>query len=317
MLNGCNPMLLTHSSEALYAGKARIDALKARVEAGEGGDLNLSPEENLELWKLKEAVDGGINAAGEIVPPPFRMSGYLPFNGPISVAMIACTSTSGLLFWAWVNQSQNAMVNYYNRGSGAAEVSIDAEWIKPHHVTQLFHQIDTDHSGKLTRNEIQELITGITGEAMGDSDLDSAMDRLDPNRDGKVTLEEFRVWFDVFKHEKETLAATLRERAEQAVMAQSYGTAVGLSLGVSFVLAFAIKKKFPVEKANQILKFVAFPASVAASSMNCYIVRKPEIPAGFPLMDGEGKAVLEGETSSAAAAKAPDRPSSSAPLLID
>ncbi|KAL7515162.1 hypothetical protein ACHAXN_012564 [Cyclotella atomus] len=43
------------------------------------------------------------------------MSGYLPFNGPICIAMISVSSTLPLLFWSWMNQSQNALVNYSNR----------------------------------------------------------------------------------------------------------------------------------------------------------------------------------------------------------
>ena len=50
------------------------------------------------------------------------MSGYVAFNGPICVAMVASTSTPALLFWSWVNQSQNALVNYYNRNA-ASEMS--------------------------------------------------------------------------------------------------------------------------------------------------------------------------------------------------
>ncbi|KAL7450645.1 hypothetical protein ACHAWC_002536 [Mediolabrus comicus] len=42
------------------------------------------------------------------------MSGYLPFNGPICIAMISVSSTIPLLFWSWMNQSQNALVNHFN-----------------------------------------------------------------------------------------------------------------------------------------------------------------------------------------------------------
>ena len=49
------------------------------------------------------------------------------------------------------------------------------------------------------------------------------------------------------------------------------------------------------------MKFVAFPSAIVASSLNCYIVRSPEIDSGIPLVDGEGKNVLEGETSAIAA----------------
>ena len=53
MCAACNPGLILYSSESLFRGKARIDALQARVEAGDT-DLGLSQEENLQLWKLKD-----------------------------------------------------------------------------------------------------------------------------------------------------------------------------------------------------------------------------------------------------------------------
>lgn len=37
--------------------------------------------------------------------------------------------------------------------------------------------------------------------------------------------------------------------------------------------------------AKQLLKFVAFPSSLLASCLNCFIVRYPEIGAGVPLLD--------------------------------
>ena len=47
------------------------------------------------------------------------MSGYVPFNGPICVAMVASKTTPAILFWSWVNQSQNALVNYFNRNASS------------------------------------------------------------------------------------------------------------------------------------------------------------------------------------------------------
>ena len=38
------------------------------------------------------------------------------------MAMVASGSTPALLFWNWVNQSQNALVNYYNRNAASALV---------------------------------------------------------------------------------------------------------------------------------------------------------------------------------------------------
>ena len=51
------------------------------------------------------------------------------------------------------------------------------------------------------------------------------------------------------------------------------------------------------------MKFVAFPSAVVASSLNCYIVRSPEIQTGIPLLNSSGEKVLPQETSSIAAEK--------------
>jgi len=127
--------------------------------------------------------------------------------------MVVSSSTPALLFWNWVNQSQNALVNYFNRNASS-------------------------------------------------------------------TLSN------------ETLA-------------KSYAAAVGSSLAVAFGLATFIKKRYDPATAARLLRFVAFPSSVMASSLNCYIVRSPEIDNGVPLLDKEkgGKFLLEGETSVVAAKK--------------
>jgi len=45
------------------------------------------------------------------------------------------------------------------------------------------------------------------------------------------------------------------------------------------------------------MKFVAFPSAVVASSLNCYVVRSPEIDTGIPLQDKHGNPVaLDSET---------------------
>ena len=68
------------------------------------------------------------------------MCRYVPYNGPICVAMIMSSTTPTMLFWNWVppharypcpapiltliaphqvNQSQNAAVNYFNRNASS------------------------------------------------------------------------------------------------------------------------------------------------------------------------------------------------------
>ena len=122
------------------------------------------------------------------------MSGYVPFNGPIGVAMIATSSTPGLLLWAWVNQSHNAMVNYFNRGSAGETHAIDVDW--EHDIPSMFRQIDVRGTGKLDRADIHALAKRITKVEDKEEELDAAMARLDLDGDGNITLPEFTSWFE-------------------------------------------------------------------------------------------------------------------------
>lgn len=134
---------------------------------------------------------------------------YVPYNGPICVAMVASQSTSALLFWSWVNQSQNALVNYFNR-----------------------------------------------------------------NASSPMTNE---------------------------MLFKSYAAAVSSALLVAFGLATAIQKRYDPVRAKALLRWVAFPSAVVASSLNCYIVRSPEIEFGIPLQSADGTNVMPGATSQEAA----------------
>lgn len=49
------------------------------------------------------------------------------------------------------------------------------------------------------------------------------------------------------------------------------------------------------------MRWVAFPSAVVASSLNCYIVRSPEITSGVPLVNANGEDVAPGKTSKIAA----------------
>eukprot|EP00980_Cylindrotheca_fusiformis_P011833 scaffold2816_cov121-Cylindrotheca_fusiformis.AAC.49 len=182
MILACDPYLLFYTAEQVFEAKALLE---------KSDDHKDDRSMDRTLWEAKRVVDAALHPdTGEFIPRPFRMSGYVPFNGPICVSMIASTSTIPLLFWSWANQSQNAL---------------------------------------------------------------------------------------------------------------SYSVAVGSALVVAFGLATFIQKKYPAEKAKSLMKFVAFPSAIIASSLNCYIVRSPEIETGITLTDKEGKDVLEGETSSEAA----------------
>lgn len=121
MLLACDPTLLFYSEEAarkygdMVADYQRLIANPAEV--GETADTI-----HRALWEAQRISSASLNE-GTAVPHPFRMSGYVPFNGPICVAMVASKTTPAILFWSWVNQSQNALVNYFNRNASSPMVS--------------------------------------------------------------------------------------------------------------------------------------------------------------------------------------------------
>jgi hypothetical protein len=187
MLLACDPRLLLYSRE-------QVERCKTMVDNYQGLKLqDDSPVTDRALWDAKRIVDAALSDTGTWIPRPFRMSGYLPFNGPICIAMLVMSSSTGaLLFWSWLNQSQNALINYFNR------------------------------------NASSELTT-------------------------KTLL-------------------------------QSYSVAVGAALAVAFGLCTFIQGHYSGEEAAELLKFVAFPSAVLASTLNCYIVRRPEMDSGVPLL---------------------------------
>jgi tricarboxylate carrier len=192
-LFGMSPLLLFKTEE-------QFRDMEKEVKAALASDRVFTEEENSRLWDAKELVDSAIHPdTGLIVPHPFRMSGYVPFNGPISVAMVASGSTPALLFWGWINQSQNALVNYFNRNASS-------------------------------------------------------------------------------------------QMSDETLML-SYAGAVAAAMTIGFGMATFIQRKFEPSKAKRLLTFVAFPSSVIASSLNCYIVRSPEIDTGIPLLMKDGTVV--------------------------
>jgi tricarboxylate carrier len=213
MLLACDPRLLFYTEAQVREAQSLLQNYK---------DQDSSMDRT--LWEAQRIVNAALHPdTGEVIPRPFRMSGYVPYNGPICVAMVASTSTPALLFWSWTNQSQNALVNFFNRNASSPM--------------------------------------------------------------SNVTL------------------------------AKSYAAAVGSALLVAFGLATFIQKKYPPAQAKALLRWVAFPSAVIASSLNCYIVRSPEIESGVPLQDSNGNIVLEGATSQIAARRGVESTTASRAIL--
>jgi hypothetical protein len=108
MLLACDPFLMRYSDEKARAYKAMVEDYENLLKNLPNGVTE--KEMSRKLWEAQRISSAVLHPdTGDSIPLPFRMSGYVPFNGPICVSMVASTSTSALLFWSWVNQSQNAL----------------------------------------------------------------------------------------------------------------------------------------------------------------------------------------------------------------
>ena len=238
MLLACDPRLLLYTEEEIQNYKVmaydRYEDLLLQSDNddddNDDSSTNTSSKQETSrlLWEARRKADSALHTeTKEWIPRPFRMSGYLPFNGPICIAMVASTSTIPLLIWSFFNQSQNALINHFNGPARSVE-------------------------------EMEEENTIVNEESHTTTKLD-------------------------------------------ATLMKSYVVAVVSALSVTFGLSSYIQSHYSGEEATQLIHFISFPSAVIASSLNCYIVRQPEIDVGVPLLNEHMENVLPGKTSSLAA----------------
>ncbi|KAK7194831.1 tricarboxylate carrier [Novymonas esmeraldas] len=113
-----NPVMLLENERTLQRHQMLLD----RWKAGQAGTVS-----DAELWHARAAVESCIHpTTKEVLPPPFRMSMFLPVNYVVVPCMMLPSTVMSV--WRtvaiqWANQSYNSAVNYANRSSDKQPVS--------------------------------------------------------------------------------------------------------------------------------------------------------------------------------------------------
>ena len=111
-LEAFSPLLLL-ASERTLRGYQRDVRAALEAGAGSGGDDG-------ELWRKLAFVRAAIGEDTDaVLPPPFRMSGFVVYNSPVAIFTMVAPTPAALAFGNFANQSFNAAVNYFNRNAAA------------------------------------------------------------------------------------------------------------------------------------------------------------------------------------------------------
>ena len=81
MLLACDPTLLFHSQSSVEDAQRILKAAEAaESHRNDDGKGLVSSDENRKLWEARRIVEAAIHPdTGEVIPRPFRMSGYVPY----------------------------------------------------------------------------------------------------------------------------------------------------------------------------------------------------------------------------------------------
>ena len=119
MLNVVDPRTLFYTDTDLEQARTLLQTYKEDTKAATTtttpNSQNTDTIPDTQLWDAKRIIESMTHPdTDEIIPRPFRMAGYIPYNAPISVAILVATAPATIVFWQWSNQTHNALINYYN-----------------------------------------------------------------------------------------------------------------------------------------------------------------------------------------------------------
>jgi sideroflexin-5 len=117
-----NPKYLLRSADQMREAKALLDAYDERRIDHSVADA--------QLWDAQSTVQSSFAADGTVIPMPFRMCGFIPFNSFMVAGMLLPLPPSAQAVFQWANQTHNAAINHFNRPS--AEPASIQDMAKPY-----------------------------------------------------------------------------------------------------------------------------------------------------------------------------------------
>ncbi|GBP40163.1 Sideroflexin-1 [Eumeta japonica] len=232
------------------------------------------------LWKMKYLYDSAFHPdTGEKMFVLGRMAAQAPCNTVISGAMISFyKSPAAVVFWQWINQSFNAVVNYTNR-SGDAPLSTK-KYIS--YVCLLFKFTDRQSISRGSRLAYRECAI----VALHAHDLPFSRILCKTGCKPSTLYPWLRLCFIVSASKWIMLTLSNTNSDGHFDLLASYCAACGGAVGTALYLNKLAKRLPPV-----FARLVPFAAVCAANFINIPMMRSNELLNGTPVFTKEDKRV--------------------------